>query len=351
MSRSSTPRWTRPEPPDAVEAQLQGAIVRRVGRSGKYLVWELSDERYLLVHLRMTGALLFDPDAEPIHTRVRFELDAAATGSIYVDPRRFGTGHLLHGAAQRDAYLAARLGVEPFTPEFTAAHLRELARGPQRADQVVRARPAADRRRREHLRRRGAVPGPDPSAARRRASSRRPSGARWRARSRRRWPPGSRPRARRSTTSATSTARADRSRIGSSCTAARASRARGAARRSARSSSAAAAPTCASTVSPSRRAAPRRGGRAAACDDRSARPRARLAQAAGAVGGQQLVKAAERLALDHDLRERDHPGPLLELRATVRVPCQIDLFIGDTATFEQRLGADAPRAVDRSCKR
>lgn len=121
-------RWTRPEPPAAVEAGLRGAVVERVGRSGKYLVWSLSDERYLLMHLRMTGALLFDPPDDPLHTRVRFELDAGHR-LLYVDPRRFGTGHLLSGAAARDAYLAARIGVEPFTPEFTAEHLRRLARG------------------------------------------------------------------------------------------------------------------------------------------------------------------------------------------------------------------------------
>jgi len=56
------PRWTRPEPPAEVEAELTAARVERVGRSGKYLVWSLSGDRYLLIHLRMTGALLFDPD-------------------------------------------------------------------------------------------------------------------------------------------------------------------------------------------------------------------------------------------------------------------------------------------------
>ncbi len=122
------PRWTRPELPDAVEAQLRGAVVERVSRSGKYLVWELSGDSYLIAHLRMTGALLFDPAADPIHTRVRLELDRGHR-LIYVDPRRFGTGHLMHGSAERDAYLAARLGAEPFTPEFTATHLHELARG------------------------------------------------------------------------------------------------------------------------------------------------------------------------------------------------------------------------------
>jgi formamidopyrimidine-DNA glycosylase len=48
---------------------------------------------------------------------------------VYVDPRRFGTGHLLAGSAARDAYLGERLGVEPFTPEFTPEHLALLGRG------------------------------------------------------------------------------------------------------------------------------------------------------------------------------------------------------------------------------
>jgi formamidopyrimidine-DNA glycosylase len=122
------PRWTRPEPPQLVEQALRGRRVEKVGRSGKYLVWECSGDLYLLVHLRMTGSLLFDPIAEPTHTRVRFELDDGHR-VIYVDPRRFGTGHVLPGSAARDAYLGARIGIEPMTPEFTTEHLRALARG------------------------------------------------------------------------------------------------------------------------------------------------------------------------------------------------------------------------------
>jgi formamidopyrimidine-DNA glycosylase len=120
------PRWTRPEAPEAVAAALRGAAVERIARRGKYLVWTLSGDRHLLVHLRMTGTLLFDPPAEPVHTRVRLVLDDDHR-LIYVDPRRFGTGHVLVGAEARDAYLALRLGVEPFTPEFTAEHLRQIA--------------------------------------------------------------------------------------------------------------------------------------------------------------------------------------------------------------------------------
>jgi formamidopyrimidine-DNA glycosylase len=121
-------RWTRPMPVAAVEDGLRGMRVERVGRAGKYLIWELSEDRHLLIHLRMTGALLFDPPAEPPHTHVRFELDGGHT-LVYVDPRRFGTGHLMLGRAARETYLGERLGVEPLTAEFTAEHLRALARG------------------------------------------------------------------------------------------------------------------------------------------------------------------------------------------------------------------------------
>jgi formamidopyrimidine-DNA glycosylase len=111
-----------------VAHELTGAFVERVGRRGKYLVWTLSGDRYLLVHLRMTGSLLFDPAVDPPHTRVRLELDGGHR-LIYVDPRRFGTGHLLFGAAARDAYLDERIGAEPLTPQFTFDYLRAVARG------------------------------------------------------------------------------------------------------------------------------------------------------------------------------------------------------------------------------
>ena len=59
------PRWTRPDPPAAVEHELRGAAVERIGRAGKYLIWSLSGERFLLQHLRMTGTLLYDPGVPP----------------------------------------------------------------------------------------------------------------------------------------------------------------------------------------------------------------------------------------------------------------------------------------------
>ena len=80
-----------------------------------------------MLHLRMTGTLLLDPPEPPRHARVRFALDDGRE-LIFDDPRRFGTGELALGGAARDAFFAARLGVEPFSPDFTSAHLYALTR-------------------------------------------------------------------------------------------------------------------------------------------------------------------------------------------------------------------------------
>jgi formamidopyrimidine-DNA glycosylase len=121
-------RWTQPLVPGVVADGLRGMTIETVGRVGKYLVVSLSEDRHLLMHLRMTGSLLVDPDVEPPHTRVRFALSGGRR-LVYVDPRRFGTGHLLLGSAARDDYLRSRLGPEPLTPAFTAAYLRRRGRG------------------------------------------------------------------------------------------------------------------------------------------------------------------------------------------------------------------------------
>jgi formamidopyrimidine-DNA glycosylase len=145
-------RWSRPLAPEELSAALEGRRVERLGRRGKYLLWGFSGDVHLAQHLRMTGAVLADADPEPPHTRVRVQLGAVrsrgrgagraaggrstgrgAAGGVrrlaIVDPRRFGTGKLLLGSDALDAFLAARLGLEPFDAGFTAEHLRALARG------------------------------------------------------------------------------------------------------------------------------------------------------------------------------------------------------------------------------
>nr|MDQ4041161.1 bifunctional DNA-formamidopyrimidine glycosylase/DNA-(apurinic or apyrimidinic site) lyase [Actinomycetota bacterium] len=123
----SDPRWTRPLTPRQVSAALTGRRLRRLGRRGKYLVWELDPELFLVQHLRMTGAVLYDPEPEPAHARVRIALDDGHR-VVVDDPRRFGTGELARGRADLEAFFAARLGLEPFDPALTPAHLHALGR-------------------------------------------------------------------------------------------------------------------------------------------------------------------------------------------------------------------------------
>jgi len=124
--RIDDPRWSLPLAPGELSDAVEGRRVERLGRRGKYLVWELEDEAYLMVHLRMTGTLLLSAPEDLPHTRVRFELDDGVLA--FVDPRRFGTGELALGEDALEAFFARRLGVEPFDEAFTAEHLRALAR-------------------------------------------------------------------------------------------------------------------------------------------------------------------------------------------------------------------------------
>jgi formamidopyrimidine-DNA glycosylase len=122
------PRWSHPLTPAALACALQGRRIERLGRRGKYLVWELQGELYLVQHLRMTGALLWEPRPEPAHVRVRMRLSPAAS-VVITDPRRFGTGQLLAGSETLERFFAERLGLEPLDERFTAEHLRATARG------------------------------------------------------------------------------------------------------------------------------------------------------------------------------------------------------------------------------
>jgi formamidopyrimidine-DNA glycosylase len=121
------PRWCEPLAPRELRDAVEGRVVARLGRRGKYLVWELADEVHLLVHLRMTGTLLLDPAPGVLYRRVRFVLSDGHE-LAFCDPRRFGTGQLVLGDDALQAFFATRVGLEPLGPELTGETLRSLAR-------------------------------------------------------------------------------------------------------------------------------------------------------------------------------------------------------------------------------
>jgi formamidopyrimidine-DNA glycosylase len=127
------PRWPRPLAPAELEAALTGRRVETLGRRGKYLLWNFEGDVHLAQHLRMTGAVLAQPDGEPAYTRVRMLLGRRAREGkvrlVITDPRRFGTGELLLGSDALARFLDAKLGLEPFDEGFTTDYLRTVMRG------------------------------------------------------------------------------------------------------------------------------------------------------------------------------------------------------------------------------
>jgi formamidopyrimidine-DNA glycosylase len=124
------PRLTHPVAPAAVEARLEGDRVETVARRGKYLVVALESGAHLLVHLRMTGSFRHGANGdlgEDPYRRAVVSLDDGADVA-YRDVRRFGTWLILE-AGELQSYLVARLGPEPFTPQFTAARLARALAG------------------------------------------------------------------------------------------------------------------------------------------------------------------------------------------------------------------------------
>jgi formamidopyrimidine-DNA glycosylase len=137
-------RWSRPAPAPAFEAAVSGSTIEGLGRRGKYLLLGLDSGRTLVMHLRMTGNLLLvegeemlDPSegrrlyenersTEERHLRARFVLDDGRE-LWFTDPRRFGEAFLIDDADLGQRF--ERLGIEPFSPEFTAEALGEMAAG------------------------------------------------------------------------------------------------------------------------------------------------------------------------------------------------------------------------------
>jgi formamidopyrimidine-DNA glycosylase len=105
-------KWCSPLAPQALSDALEGRPVLSLGRRGKYLIWEATDEVHLLMHLRMTGTVLYDAPPDALYVRVRLTLD----------------GELVLGAPALDEFLDARLGVEPLSVDFTAEHLYRVTR-------------------------------------------------------------------------------------------------------------------------------------------------------------------------------------------------------------------------------
>lgn len=118
-------RWPLGCEPAALVAKTVGAVTRR----GKYL-WLALDDGGLLLHLGMSGSLAFDSAERAPGPHDHFDLVTGSGTLRLTDPRRFGA---VVWSPTSDTGMAGKLlaglGLEPFDPAFTGAHLHRALRG------------------------------------------------------------------------------------------------------------------------------------------------------------------------------------------------------------------------------
>lgn len=104
--------------------------ITRLGRRGKYLLIHLSGGSVLLVHLRMTGRLVYarPEDSPPRHTHVVFRL-SDGNELRFADMRQFGRISLVENKRLDQVKGLKDLGPEPLGNDFSREFLRrELKR-------------------------------------------------------------------------------------------------------------------------------------------------------------------------------------------------------------------------------
>jgi len=123
------PKIIRRPDPEAFSANLAGKKIKDFGRRGKYLLIHLTDDLTMVIHLRMTGQLVYaKPDEEiPRHTHLIIKLDNGHE-LRFTDVRQFGRLLLCPTAGLGEVPGLRELGPEPLEQEFTRDFLRKELR-------------------------------------------------------------------------------------------------------------------------------------------------------------------------------------------------------------------------------
>ncbi len=114
----------RQPPAEEFRSRLTGQEITGIARRGKYLIFGLTGNEVLIIHLKMTGSLLLKPaSAEPTKfTRAILHLNRE-TQLRFRDPRKLGRMWLVE---DKNA-IVGKLGPEPleasFTPQLLAQYL------------------------------------------------------------------------------------------------------------------------------------------------------------------------------------------------------------------------------------
>jgi formamidopyrimidine-DNA glycosylase len=114
-------------------AHIQGRTIRKIVRRGKYLVAKLEPQAFWLMHLGMSGTVLYHspavPPARHTHAIITF---SDASELQYRDHRRFGMLAAYEVARLDQIPELMGLGVDPLSPRFDADWLSARLRNSRR---------------------------------------------------------------------------------------------------------------------------------------------------------------------------------------------------------------------------
>ncbi len=105
---------------------LTGSIIREIRRKGKFILFDLTPEGTLILHLKMTGQVLMESASIPAdrHTHLIISFVSSDFQMRYRDIRKFGFFVLVQGnSSSLNPYLS-RLGPDPF--EITSNQFIEM---------------------------------------------------------------------------------------------------------------------------------------------------------------------------------------------------------------------------------
>jgi formamidopyrimidine-DNA glycosylase len=122
--------------PERLAGRLIGRRVVGFGRRAKYILVGLEHGETVLLHLGMSGRLLFDGPPAGAHEHLTFGFDDG-TLLRFVDPRRFGMLDLASTDRLERHPRLAGLGLEPLDPGFDGAALAAALAGRMRPLKVA----------------------------------------------------------------------------------------------------------------------------------------------------------------------------------------------------------------------
>jgi formamidopyrimidine-DNA glycosylase len=106
---------------------LIGEKINTIDRIGKYLIFHLSNNKILTVHLRMEGKLFYEPllsTYPSTHLRVEFFLTNNHVLRYY-DSRMFGTFHIFKDKDYLQSTIIKKIALDPLNKEFNFKYLQK----------------------------------------------------------------------------------------------------------------------------------------------------------------------------------------------------------------------------------